>query len=123
MVEELTEPGPLRDRLFSRWLRNEMVERLRGDRLLRLPEDYAEELYREIRGVITERFGPGVFARVAPCSGWWPDWSPPTTTRTSAPSPAGRPGSDPPAPWTPWPGRTASWPSGSPPSTRSTASR
>ncbi|MBL3666963.1 glycosyltransferase family 2 protein [Streptomyces sp. M2CJ-2] len=66
VVEELTEPGPLRDRLFSRWLRNEMVERLRGDRLLRLPEDYAEELYREIRGVITERFGPGVFARVAP---------------------------------------------------------
>ncbi|MER7489148.1 glycosyltransferase [Streptomyces sp. NPDC126497] len=66
VVEELTEPGPLRDRLFSRWLRNEMVERLRGNRLLRLPEDYAEELYREIRGVVTERFGPGVFARVAP---------------------------------------------------------
>ncbi|MET7294206.1 glycosyltransferase [Streptomyces griseoloalbus] len=66
VVEELTEPGPLRDKLFSRWLRNEMVERLRGNRLLKLPEDYAEELYREIRGVITERFGPGVFARVAP---------------------------------------------------------
>ncbi|MFB9350258.1 glycosyltransferase family 2 protein [Streptomyces heliomycini] len=66
VVEELTEPGPLRDKLFSRWLRNEMVERLRGNRLLKLPEDYAEELYREIRGVVTERFGPGVFARVAP---------------------------------------------------------
>ncbi|MFJ9536585.1 glycosyltransferase family 2 protein [Streptomyces sp. NPDC101225] len=62
VVEELTEPGPLRDRLFTRWLRNEMVERLRGQRLLKLPEDYAEELYREIHGVVTERFGPGVVA-------------------------------------------------------------
>ena len=66
VVEELTEPGPLRDRLFSRWLRNEMVERLRGNRLLKLPEDYAEELYREIRGVVVERFGPGVLTHVAP---------------------------------------------------------
>ncbi|MGP4010201.1 glycosyltransferase family 2 protein [Streptomyces sp. 4N124] len=66
VVEELTEPGPLRDQMFSRWLRNEMVERLRGNRLLKLPEDYAEELYREIRGVVVERFGPGVFAHIAP---------------------------------------------------------
>ncbi|MFF5492356.1 glycosyltransferase family 2 protein [Streptomyces aquilus] len=66
VVEELTEPGPLRDRLFSRWLRVEMVERLRGNRLLKLPEDYAEELYREIRGVVVERFGPGVLTHVAP---------------------------------------------------------
>jgi glycosyltransferase involved in cell wall biosynthesis len=65
VVEELTEPGALRDKLFSRWLRNEMVERLRGQRLLKLPEDYAEELYREIHGVVTERFGPGVSARLA----------------------------------------------------------
>ncbi|NUS25338.1 MAG: glycosyltransferase [Streptomyces sp.] len=66
VVEELTEPGPLRDRLFSRWLRNEMVERLRGKRFLKLPEDYAEQLYREIRGVVNERFGPGVLTHVAP---------------------------------------------------------
>ena len=66
VVEGLTEPGTLRDKLYSRWLRVEMVERLRGNRLLKLPEDYAEELYREIRGVVTERFGPGVFAGVAP---------------------------------------------------------
>ncbi|MGY6018369.1 glycosyltransferase family 2 protein [Streptomyces spinosirectus] len=64
VVEELTEPGTLRDELFSRWLRNEMVKRLRGNRLLKLPEDYAEELYREIHGVVTERFGPGVVARL-----------------------------------------------------------
>ncbi|AZP17675.1 glycosyltransferase [Streptomyces aquilus] len=66
VVEELTEPGPLRDRLFSRWLRVEMVERLRGNRLLKLPEDYAEELYREIRKVVVERFGPGVLTHLAP---------------------------------------------------------
>ncbi|MEV2212580.1 glycosyltransferase [Streptomyces sp. NPDC050997] len=66
VVERLTEPGPLRDSLYSRWLRVEMVERLRGNRLLNLPEDYAEELYREIRGVVTERFGPGVLACVGP---------------------------------------------------------
>ncbi|MFF0016950.1 glycosyltransferase family 2 protein [Streptomyces sp. NPDC005374] len=64
VVESLTEPGALRDKLFSRWLRNEMVERLRGQRLLKLPEDYAEELYTEIRKVVTERFGPGVVARL-----------------------------------------------------------
>ncbi|EDY57464.1 MULTISPECIES: glycosyltransferase [Streptomyces] len=64
VVEELTEPGALRDKLFSRWLRNEMVERLRGQRLLKLPEDYAEELYTEIHKVVTERFGPGVVARL-----------------------------------------------------------
>ena len=64
VVESLTEPGTLRDKLFSRWLRNEMVERLRGKRLLKLPEDYAEELYTEIHKVVTERFGPGVVARL-----------------------------------------------------------
>lgn len=64
VVESLTEPGALRDKLFSRWLRNEMVERLRGQRLLKLPEDYAEELYTEIHKVVTERFGPGVVARL-----------------------------------------------------------
>ncbi|MFJ3665129.1 glycosyltransferase family 2 protein [Streptomyces sp. NPDC090106] len=66
VVDELTEPGPLRDRICSRWLRSEMVERLRGKRLLNLPEDYAGDLYREIRGVATERFGPGVVAELAP---------------------------------------------------------
>ncbi|WP_432076712.1 glycosyltransferase family A protein [Streptomyces wuyuanensis] len=65
LVEDLTEPGALRDKLYSHWLRNEMVERLRGQRLFKLPEDHTEELYREIHGVVTERFGPGVSARLA----------------------------------------------------------
>ncbi|NUP62627.1 MAG: glycosyltransferase, partial [Nonomuraea sp.] len=62
IVEELTEPGPLRDRLFRRWLRNEMVERMRGQRLLKLPADYRQELFDEIHKVVVERFGPGVAA-------------------------------------------------------------
>lgn len=66
VVERHTEPGALRDKLFRRWLRNEMVERLRGKRLLALPEDYRKELFAEIRGVVTERFGPGVAAGMQP---------------------------------------------------------
>lgn len=60
VVERYTEPGPVRDRLFRRWLRNEMVERMRSNRLLKLPEDYRKEMFDEIRGVVVERFGPGV---------------------------------------------------------------
>ncbi|MBK3575883.1 glycosyltransferase [Streptomyces sp. MBT65] len=66
VVEELTEPGPLRDKLFRRWLRNEMVERMRGQRLLKLPEDYRRELFDEIHKVVVERFGPGVAAGLPP---------------------------------------------------------
>ncbi|MGW2564942.1 glycosyltransferase family 2 protein [Streptomyces sp. NPDC001537] len=66
VVEKLTEPGPLRDRLFRRWLRNEMVERMRGQRLLKLPEDYRKELFDEIHKVVVERFGPGVAAGLQP---------------------------------------------------------
>jgi glycosyltransferase involved in cell wall biosynthesis len=66
VVEKLTEPGPLRDRLFRRWLRNEMVERMRGQRLLKLPADYRQELFDEIHKVVVERFGPGVAAGMQP---------------------------------------------------------
>ncbi|MGW2723941.1 glycosyltransferase family 2 protein [Streptomyces sp. NPDC001492] len=66
VVEELTEPGPLRDRLFRRWLRNEMVERMRGQRLLKLPADYRRELFDEIHKVVVERFGPSVAAGMPP---------------------------------------------------------
>ncbi|MEU0303721.1 glycosyltransferase family A protein [Streptomyces sp. NPDC006175] len=66
IVEQYTEPGKIRDGLYRRWLRNEMVERLRGKRLLSLPEDYRAELFTEIRGVVTERFGPGVAAGMQP---------------------------------------------------------
>ena len=66
VVERYTEPGPVRDGLFCRWLRVEMVERMRAQRLLSLPEDYRRELFDEIRGVVLERFGPGVTAGLLP---------------------------------------------------------
>ncbi|MGW5968845.1 glycosyltransferase [Streptomyces sp. NPDC055186] len=66
VVERYTEPGPVRDRLFRRWLRVEMVERLRARRLLGLPDDYRRELFAEIHKVVVERFGPAVAAGLQP---------------------------------------------------------
>ncbi|MGP4091194.1 glycosyltransferase family 2 protein [Streptomyces sp. KR55] len=66
VVERYTEPGALRDRLFRRWLRVEMVERLRGRRFLALPEDFRQELFEQIHEVVVERFGPGVAAGLQP---------------------------------------------------------
>jgi glycosyltransferase involved in cell wall biosynthesis len=66
VVERYTEPGPLRDKLFRRWLRVEMVERLRGRRFLSLPEAYRRQLFDEIHAVVVERFGPGVAAPLQP---------------------------------------------------------
>ncbi|MBQ1088352.1 glycosyltransferase family A protein [Streptomyces sp. B93] len=66
IVERYTEPGPPRDRLLRRWLRNEMVERLRGRRLLAKPDDFRRELFEEIHKVVAERFGPGVAAGLQP---------------------------------------------------------
>ncbi|TXS43136.1 glycosyltransferase family 2 protein, partial [Streptomyces sp. uw30] len=66
VVERYTEPGPLRDRLFRRWLRVEMVERMRARRMLALPADYRRELFEEMHQVVVERFGPGVAAGLQP---------------------------------------------------------
>ncbi|CAM5445712.1 hypothetical protein SPURM210S_00585 [Streptomyces purpurascens] len=66
VVERYTEPGPVRDRLFRRWLRVEMVERLRARRFLNLPDDYRKELFGEIHEVVVERFGPGVAEGLQP---------------------------------------------------------
>ncbi|GHH00433.1 glycosyltransferase family 2 protein [Streptomyces lanatus] len=66
VVERYTEPGPVRDRLFRRWLRVEMVERMRARRLLALPADYRRELFAEMHQVVVERFGPGVAAGLQP---------------------------------------------------------
>ncbi len=65
-VEALTEPGALRDRLHRRWLRVEMVGRLRGAGLLRADAGYRIELLQEIRKVMAEYFSPGVAAGLAP---------------------------------------------------------
>ncbi|MFF4488037.1 glycosyltransferase family 2 protein [Streptomyces sp. NPDC001544] len=66
VVERYTEPGPLRDRLLRRWLRVEIVERMSGRRLLHKPDDYRRQLFQEMRGVVLERFGPGVAGGLRP---------------------------------------------------------
>ncbi|GAA4096365.1 glycosyltransferase family 2 protein [Nonomuraea soli] len=66
IVERHTQPGPMRDRIFRRWLRNEMVERLRGKRLLAMPADFREKMFTEIHKVASARFGPGVAAGMEP---------------------------------------------------------
>ncbi|MEU9338803.1 glycosyltransferase family 2 protein [Streptomyces sp. NPDC048290] len=66
VVERYTEPGAVRDRLFRRWLRNEMVERLRGQRFLSAPEDFRRDLFEQIHRVVVERFGPGVAKGLQP---------------------------------------------------------
>ncbi|MEU1885399.1 glycosyltransferase family A protein [Micromonospora rifamycinica] len=66
IVDAHTTPGPLRDRLHRRWLRNEMVSRLRGRRLLDAPADWVDQLVDEARRVIRDRFAPGVAAGLPP---------------------------------------------------------
>ncbi|MGW3116464.1 glycosyltransferase family 2 protein [Streptomyces sp. NPDC001107] len=66
VVEQYTEPGEVRDSLHRRWLRVEMVERLRGRRFLTQPDDYRRKQFEEIRQVVAERFGPGVAAGMQP---------------------------------------------------------
>jgi poly(ribitol-phosphate) beta-N-acetylglucosaminyltransferase len=66
VVDRFTEAGPLRDRLYRRWFRNEMVERLRGSRMIGWPDDFRTQLFDEIRAITVERFGPGVAAGLQP---------------------------------------------------------
>lgn len=66
VVDSLTEPGVRRDKMHRRWLRNEMVERLRGRRFLNKPADHQALLFDEIRKVVVERFAPGVAAGLPP---------------------------------------------------------
>ncbi|GAA2709904.1 hypothetical protein GCM10010429_24930 [Micromonospora olivasterospora] len=66
IVDAHVEPGPLRDRLHRRWLRNEITSRLRGKRLLEAPEEWAAQVALESGKVIRERFAPGVAAGLPP---------------------------------------------------------
>lgn len=66
VVERLTEPGPLRDRVFRRWLQTEMVARLSGRRYLDLAPEEASQLFRAASGVAAAHFGPGVVDLLAP---------------------------------------------------------
>ncbi|TDC28131.1 glycosyltransferase family 2 protein [Micromonospora sp. 15K316] len=66
IVDAHVEPGPLRDRLHRRWLRHQMLDRLRGRRLLEAPPEWAGQVAAEVRDIIRERFAPGVAAGLPP---------------------------------------------------------
>ncbi len=66
VVEQHTEPGPFRDRLLSRWLRVEMVNRLSGQALLKRSPDDVGVLFDAAHVVARAHFGDGVVARLNP---------------------------------------------------------
>ena len=63
-----TEAGPLRDSIYRRWLQVEMVNRLTGERMLKMDEAEAEELLGEAHRVGSRYFGEGVVALLEPLS-------------------------------------------------------
>ncbi|TCB97541.1 glycosyltransferase family 2 protein [Micromonospora zingiberis] len=64
IVDTHTEPGPLRDKLHRRWLRSEMIRRLRGARLLNAPRDWVDQVAAEVQKTVEERFTPAVAGRL-----------------------------------------------------------
>jgi poly(ribitol-phosphate) beta-N-acetylglucosaminyltransferase len=60
LIDEHTEPGELRDRLYTRWLRGKLLGRAGGPPFLKWDESYRRERYEEIRRLVLERFHPGV---------------------------------------------------------------
>jgi glycosyltransferase involved in cell wall biosynthesis len=66
VVERHIPPGPLRDRIFRRWLHAEMVARLSGRRLLNLDPDEARGVFQNAHRVAGAHFGPGVVELLQP---------------------------------------------------------
>jgi glycosyltransferase involved in cell wall biosynthesis len=64
-VERRTEPGPFRDRLLSRWLRVEMVDRLSGRALEKRSPYEVANLFQAAHEVARRHFGDGVVARLS----------------------------------------------------------
>ncbi|MEV6691539.1 glycosyltransferase family 2 protein [Micromonospora sp. NPDC051196] len=64
IVDAHTEPGPLRDKLHRRWLRTEMIRRLRGARLRKAPRDWVDQVAAEVQKTIQERFAPAVAGKL-----------------------------------------------------------
>ena len=66
VVDAHVPPGPLRDRVHRRWLRHEMVDRLRGRRLTEAPKEWLDQVAAEIQQILRDRFAPGVAAGLPP---------------------------------------------------------
>ncbi|HEV2770861.1 MAG TPA: glycosyltransferase family A protein [Solirubrobacteraceae bacterium] len=62
LVDEHTEPGPLRDRLSAHWYRGKMLGRVGGPYFLRRDADHRRELHREVRRLALERYSRQVDA-------------------------------------------------------------
>jgi glycosyltransferase involved in cell wall biosynthesis len=62
LIEEHTEPGPLRDRLLSHWYRGKMLGRVGGRYFPRRDPEQRRTLYDEVRKLALERYGPEVDA-------------------------------------------------------------
>jgi len=60
IVDEHTDPGPDRDRLYAHWYRGKALHRLRGARWATNPDARGLAVYAEVRRLALERFGPGV---------------------------------------------------------------
>ncbi|WP_411146315.1 glycosyltransferase family 2 protein [Streptomyces sp. x-80] len=66
VVESHTQPGALRDKIYRRWLRVEMTERMRGQQLLKQDPENRDALLKAMRELIINRFGQGVLAGLQP---------------------------------------------------------
>lgn len=60
VVEQHTEPGDFRDGLLRHWLRNKILRRLTGRRMLRYPDAYRDRLVGVVTPIVERRFGAGV---------------------------------------------------------------
>ena len=66
IVEANTEPGPRRDALLQRFVRIQLLNRLRGPRFLGHPAAYRASLFAEIRSVVEDHVPPSVDELLAP---------------------------------------------------------
>jgi glycosyltransferase involved in cell wall biosynthesis len=60
LVDEHTQPGPLRDQLYAHWYRSKMLARVGGSSFIGREPEYRRRLYDEIHRLAVERYGPEV---------------------------------------------------------------
>ena len=60
LVEDNTEPGPLRDTLLRHWYRGKILKRLDATRVARYPDEYLQRFLDVVTPIVQQRFGPGV---------------------------------------------------------------
>ena len=58
IVEQSTEPGPLRERLMAHWYRGKMLRRLGPVFFPHIDDEWRRQVYAEIRKLALERYGP-----------------------------------------------------------------